>query len=1011
MSTPRSTLADRVALFESEWLQAVVADDYVDLPPPLPNQIGTPQLGEGLPATAEGSGAQMAAAFFEELSQTAAELSAQGRGVAQIGLHLERYLELCRAHLARCFNALDSKERPLVALLPYLLNANLAGLPGYQKAAETPQGIADFDFNATTMRAVEQIFGHRKRPAAPEEPAILSVFCETELGQARRCGDGARRLDLWLLLQPYLLRRDEASLLREKCAALTEWMSGRGFQLHFHLVDSSSLVEERAEGAGPTKEPSLLREHIYRSTFLIAGRAPLWWIAPPAIQSDSYERLQRAIQMSPIEGLELLDLGALAEPPPEELLAEGLNSVQRALQSPFQSLLELMLSLARLEGVPFHLPSERLKQSVFAGRHEIEYTEQRLIESDLLHRFFESTEERYMNRLVRISVALQLSVPMIRKRPGQTPRAVYLMRHVGRGWGWGEALMDELDGFSSWPSEKIDALLSVVRDTVLKLYQRLSLIAERRSLSLDEARDILRRRRISACFEQMEGKVPQLFLTALWAGQRKEEKLTFVESSSASSARRWQLFREQEGRPLFVSETLPMLCAWAVSNGFFTPHTAVTLSSGSGAHNIVELRALLHRLHELLEVTRAAGLPEKNFSKPPQTQRLLIVVSPGSFREEFSNSYATRGWDVLNYGQQRRSQLTDISLISYNSWGEIFCRRYQGPEAFPKALLALYGPDGSRLQLDQELEVLGPNDRAQPMVRKRIEEIFRQASAVVEGQNGVRRVMAYEVGGQYQLFIKNQGKVRIGEARSLRGLIRHMSHLSSEPQELFIDQLSPSLREFRALVSQHQSDEDAKIYVAWRQRERLGHVIVCDERRRLFLQQCSASETRLTLVRTVRRLLPHLRKQVGSVRELQRALRVFQFQDGQLVAGRGPIFSESTSQVLGALSKAKTGGEGLWLVGSLADGRRGLGLQYGDQEFWASRYGGSFIYACVKHILEREGLDNVDSWTLDGSKVSFDGPYRVIGVGAIQQLRLVSIYQREITKALNYILQHQYTTA
>ncbi|MEE2643843.1 MAG: class I adenylate cyclase, partial [Myxococcota bacterium] len=632
-------------------------------------------------------------------------------------------------------------------------------------------------------------------------------------------------------------------------------------------------------------------------------------------------------------------------------------------------------------------------------------------ESDLLHRFFESVGERYENRTLRVCVALYLSIPMVRKRPGQTPRAVYLARQLGRRWGWDERLMGELDDFRRWVPEKIDALMLVLRDFVLSLYQRMSLFAEKKSIPLNETQDILCRRRISACFESMEGKVPFLFTSFLGARKSREEKLTFVESKTSAEARRWQLFREQGGRPLFVAESLPFLCVWAVTNGYFTPHTAVTLASSGTEHNVVSTRALLHRLHELLGVQRSAGLPDQHFSRPPQTKRLLLSISPSSFEEEISNSYAPQGWDILNYGQRRQSQLTDISLITYNSWGEIFCRRYLGPEAFPTALLQLYGVDGSRLRLDRDIEVLGPNDRAQPMVRKRIEEVFRGINEVVTGAPGVRRVMAYEVGGQYQIFSKGEGRVRISEARSLRGLVRHLSTLSEEPQELFIDPLSPSLRELGALVRQHQADENAKVYVAWRQQERLGHVIICDERRRVFLQQCSALETRLTLVRTVRRLLPHLRKQVGSARELQQALRVFQFQDGRLVAGKGASFSEATSQVLGALSKAKTGGEGLWLVGSLADGRKGLGLQYGEQEFWASRYGASFVYACVKYIIEQEGLQDPESWTLDGSKVEFSMRYRGSGVGAIQQLRLISIYQREITKALNYILQHQMTTA
>ncbi|MEE2644375.1 MAG: hypothetical protein VYD19_05530, partial [Myxococcota bacterium] len=398
MSTQQSNLADRLALFESEWLQTIVAKDQSQLPPPLPNQLGGTDLGEGLPSTLEGPGAQLADLYFERLSETANELESQGRGVAQIGLHLERYLGYCRAQLGRLFDALDAKERPLITLAPYLLNCNIPGLAGYQKPAETPRGVADFDFNSTVMRAVEQIFGHRKRPDAPNEASVLSLFCESSLGQARYCGAGPRQITLWALVRPHLARRDEFALLLDKCRDIIDWMGSRGISLSFKLVDAGSLEVQTPEGELEETAPALVREHLYRRTFLLAGMVPLWWIAPSAIQSDSYDRLRKAIMMNQIEGLEFLDIGALSMPTQSELLTEGLRAVRGALHHPFENILRLAMSISRLEGVPFQLPCERLKQSVFAGRYELEHVEQSLIESDLLHRFFESVGERYENR-------------------------------------------------------------------------------------------------------------------------------------------------------------------------------------------------------------------------------------------------------------------------------------------------------------------------------------------------------------------------------------------------------------------------------------------------------------------------------------------------------------------------------------------------------------------------------------------------------------------------------------
>jgi adenylate cyclase len=243
-------------------------------------------------------------------------------------------------------------------------------------------------------------------------------------------------------------------------------------------------------------------------------------------------------------------------------------------------------------------------------------------------------------------------------------------------------------------------------------------------------------------------------------------------------------------------------------------------------YNIIETRALLHRFHGLINFQAPPYLDDQTYTRAPKIKRLIITASPTSFKEEDTNSYAAQGWDILNYGQQRRSQLTDISVITQNSWGELFCRRYQGEEAFTQAMKSLFADAGTRIDLDQPPEIIGPNDRVQPIVRKRIVEILNQAQEVFAEGDDTSKIFTYEVGGQFQVIYKGPDGARMNTVRSLRGVIRRCGRMSEFDQSLLIDQLSPSLREIRSLVSNFQKDDDAKIYVGWRQKERLGYVVV-----------------------------------------------------------------------------------------------------------------------------------------------------------------------------------------
>lgn len=1011
-------------LFRSEWLRSLVSPEQFTLPPPLPSPVGAIHLDESVPSSIDrGEGLQLSRYYYQRIESIVRKITETGKLSVQIGNYINHYVRYCRSRLTRVFDVLEPKQRIYFALVPYLLNANAPGLPGYQPSMSGPHGVFDHDGHATIMRAVEQIFGHRQQHSSRQGSAIDSIFFESPLGSMSQVQ--TPQFTFWLIMKEGILDGNHGNQLRGKINDIQDWLNSKGgLQVQFYMIDYENFEHSR-QNQPPhsvlgSMSKSIFRERIYRESIYLMGKMPLWWLTHPESKAEHYNKLVSAFnqqdqgRMGGLSFLSLIDLGFLdSKIDKSELINYTFEQLTQSLFNPFEGVMQMAFNYARLNQVPFDYLCKWFKKSIFRGDYELEYTDMRFLLLTILNYHFSKGTDRYDQRLFRVCVYLSIGIPASRSRG--TSREYEIMRAYARQWGWDDQLVEELDQFLSWPIEKTNLLAQVLRRFLLKLYNKLSLTVQSQDLEIDSERDIIRRRRLSACFESMIGKVPHLF-TYFLPTIVKEDHLVFIENVQAPPAIRWELYREENRSsgyhpPLFAGESLSQIAAWSVFNGLFHPHSVISLMSPHSEYNIIETRALLHRFHGLINFQAPPYLDDQTYTRAPKIKRLIITASPTSFKEEDTNSYAAQGWDILNYGQQRRSQLTDISVITQNSWGELFCRRYQGEEAFTQAMKSLFADAGTRIDLDQPPEIIGPNDRVQPIVRKRIVEILNQAQEVFAEGDDTSKIFTYEVGGQFQVIYKGPDGARMNTVRSLRGVIRRCGRMSEFDQSLLIDQLSPSLREIRSLVSNFQKDDDAKIYVGWRQKERLGYVVVCDEKERLFFQQSSARETRLVVMRVVRRLLPYLRKKVSNARELKRALRVFEFQEGQIIGGRGPVFTEATTQVLGALAKAKTGKKGLFLVGDFEQGRGGIGLQYGSEQFMASRYGSSFVYACIKHIVDQEGFDDPDSWTLDGSKVQFGSDYMDQGPGVVQHLRLISIYQKEITKALNYILQHHLAAA
>ena len=1034
MNTP--SLDHSSDLFRSNWLRALVRPDQYLLPPPLPTLPGVlSPSGDGVPSVADDNEGNSLARYYFERSERAAKSLAEKREGQIIGQNIAHFLQYSRGQLGRTFQDLEPKQRTLFALVPYLINANAPSIPGYQPEPSAPYGLYEIDFNATVMRAVEQTFRHRKKFTARRGSSLLALLYETELGSMVTSGDGSIRF--WVIVKSGILEGQQGELLREKMRVISEWLSQKGLPSQFTLIDFDHYQEQSERERYPhlkSMSLDLLREHLFARCGFYAGQLPLWWAAPAGIKPESYLKLVSGIRktseryaaqsgaivesdpssrtlqsfVSDRDQLTFIDLGTIEEPAPSALLDCAFERLTESLKDPFSGLLTMGIHYARTEGVPFSYICDRIKKAVTQGEYEVEQSDFNLIGLDVLSHHFRQGKDRFFQRLFRACLYLRFSPNASRQR--QSTRQAYVMRRYATQWGWEQPLLEELDQFNDWSAEQVDALARVIRGFLLDLYRRMSKEAQSKGIEIDSRSDVIRRRRLSACFENMPAKVPHLF-TYFLPKPPQEEHLVFVDNPHVDPSARWEVYRERGrnagGAPLYAGETFSWVATWTVFNGLFHPHSVISITSPHSEYNLIEGRALLHKLHYLVSFTPAPELSDEAYITPPQIKRLLISISPTSFEEESSNSYAAQGWDILNYGQRKKSQLTDISLIMQNSWGEVFCKRYRGEGAFTQAMKALFADGGSRIDLDTPVEVLGPNDRVLPIVRKRVTEIVNNAISVFSSDDGKSRIFAYEVSGQFQILSSDPKHSRMSTARSLRGVIRRCGQLSTYDQELLIDQLSPSLREIRGLVERMQQDRDAKVYVGWKRSDRLGFVVTCDERGRLFFQQSSARETRLSVMRIVRRALPYLRARgVVSAKDMSRALRVFEFQEGQVVGGRKLVFNESTGSVLRALSQAYTGTAGLWLVGEFDEGRSGLGLLYGKERFMASRYGSSFVYACVKHIIEKQGLDDPETWTLDGSKVVFGPRYRELGEGAVQHLRLVSLYQKEITKALNYILQH-----
>ena len=298
----------------------------------------------------------------------------------------ERFLHVNRARLLRATEGLTPRQQTVLSLLPLFFHVNHPLLPGYVSGS-TPAGVAGYEPDGPALTEAQRLtrsFSYKARTPTAQLP-IHGLFLMGSLGTLAQTDQSD--MDVWICHAPDL---SELALeeLRKKCQLLEAWAAGLGADAHFFLIDAPrfALGERDArlstDDCGTTQHYLLLDE-FYRTAIWLAGRTPMWWWVPANEEANYAEFTHTLLSKRFIRADETIDLGHLAHIPPGEFVGAGLWQLFKGIESPYKSVLKLLLiEVYASEHPKVQCLSLRFKQalaSVFASTHgDLAITDYRL---------------------------------------------------------------------------------------------------------------------------------------------------------------------------------------------------------------------------------------------------------------------------------------------------------------------------------------------------------------------------------------------------------------------------------------------------------------------------------------------------------------------------------------------------------------------------------------------------------------------------------------------------------
>lgn len=771
----------------------------------------------------------------------------------------QRFLQVNNARLARTRSALGARQQIFLDLLPLIFHVNHPMLPGYV-SHQTPCGVTDYNPSKVELQKAQRLarsFTYRRQPAIRRQ--IHGLFLMGSCGTVAQ--SDSSDLDIWLC-HPSNLKAEEVLQLRQKTEQVSRWAETLGLEAHFFLMEDEKFRQGlreslTTEDCGSTQHYLLLDE-FYRTGLLIAGRIPLWWLVPPDEEAHYDAYATNLKHKRYIRAQDSVDFGGVGHIPAGEFIGAGVWQLYKAIDSPYKSVLKILLTEVYADEFPEVEPlSTSFKRAIYQNQLDIDELDPYVVVYRKLENYLKSRNEQKRLELVRrcfyFKVGKSLSRPSRSNAKSWQRR---LMEKLVAEWQWPREHLYSLDVRHRW---KIGRVVAEQKELVRELTSSYRAVLEfarrtRASAMINSSEMTVLGRKLYAAFERKAGKIEWInpgiaknlaeeTLTFYYAqGDRDEKPLWGVTNENLAP----HILRDSNiDRTHFLkrSEELTSLLAWCHFNGLLDSATQISIVEGDHAVNDYELNSMLRAMRQKLPVARqyAEDGDEKHdrFHQPVHTAQLQLFINVGKDPlEHIRNQGIERlsaHTDSLGYSGLRENLIVNVEQVLVNSWGEVFCRRYDGENALLRCVqdyLHMLPPARGTVLPQLDIRCFCPTRAT--AISKRVEELFRDIVACY--YSGTRPPCSrYIMEVQREFFVLQfeQHKPTIEQLPNYKALLRHLSQPQQQYSPIVLDRYCLNHSVLAAISEQIKADQ---IQVFFQRQDDHAQVYIADEMGSLFFQ-------------------------------------------------------------------------------------------------------------------------------------------------------------------------------
>jgi adenylate cyclase class 1 len=761
----------------------------------------------------------------------------------------QRFLDLNKARLRRTLGELRQRQREFVDLLPLLYHINHPTLPGYVSKT-TPAGIPEYTPNNETLNLSKRIsksFAYKKRAYRRYHIQALYLMGSTGTIAYSNKSD----FDIWICYDSSL-KPDQIESLKKKSHAIEEWAETLDIDAHIFLVNPEEFKQGKHDALN--KESSgtalhyLLLEEFYRTSLLLAGRYPIWWLVPPEYEQNYEEFVSDIKTKRFIHGRDNIDFGGLAQVPAEEFYGATLWLLYKGINSPYKSVLKTLLMEAYASEYPnIDILGLRFKQAIYNGENELNKLDPYLMMLDKVEEYLNQNQQTERLELIRRSFYFKVNEKLSEESSKESNWRRDLLNELVNAWRWTNSQIYLLDSKEDWKIQRVIEERNALMNELTHSYRFLSAFARQHSESnlIDPNELNLLGRKLYAAFERKAGKIDIIYRGI--TNNLNETHLSFHQLQGPEQAHFWVVFNgivnENDAQyfpALKRAHSLIELLAWCYFNKIITPSTTIAIYANHSNLTEKELKLLSNAMASSFSDDILDSENIDDLKKPAAIKQVLTVINSGldpfvqhTRRGEHLTSNRT---DSLRYGGRLENLTNSIDQIIITSWNEVLTFRYQGVDGLFRCLhdYMQWMPPSQGIRPPAINSVSYSSYRGDA-IASRSEKLFQNVlDCFYDPRNpaGTRFIMAIEW-DYYVLSIQGDTlkHVNAGNIQSLRSYLssptNHYQHIVFDPETLNDDVLP-------LLFSLNRPN---RVQVYFKIKDKLVDTYILDEKGSLFYQE------------------------------------------------------------------------------------------------------------------------------------------------------------------------------